>query len=282
MNPPRSTDERCSWNPEELDRFVSGECDRAEALDIERHVASCAACSAFVEDRKRVRSALRSAVAFDDCPPPELLGRVRDRLRESEARSARRPTWQLYAMAAGIVFAATGAGAAAWLATGNELNAAPVNRTAIRLMADAEHHGKCVGEMAGRMPPAPVVSVPRDPEVLGIEDIVREQSIGGMTITDSHRCTDGQRRFVHVIIELEGALAGVLVSDLGDVQAGGADGLPVVATAHTSTFVSGSKAVSVVSNCPDIDASVLAERLKPPMAERFMAAVRVIHKVALV
>lgn len=269
MKPPQPV--ACPWKPEELDRFVSGESERAEALEIERHVSSCAACSGFVEDRRRVRQALRSAVSADAGPPPELVEAMRDRLRNAAARPARRPMWQPLAMAAGIVLAATGAVAVAWMASGNGPGSGAVKVAALRLAADAEHHGKCVEEMAGRVPPAPGSASHRDAEVSRLEAIVREQAIGGMTIADAHRCTDGQRRYLHIVIEREGALAGVLVSDLGDQQAGGADGLPVVATAKAASYTIGGKVVSVISDSPAIDASVLADRLKPSLAERPLA-----------
>lgn len=266
--PPHSIADRCSWNSVTLDRFVSGECDRADALDVERHVAFCGACSDFVDDRRRTRAALRSAVARDDGPPPELLFRVRDRLRESETSAGRHSRWQPYALAAGIVLAATCA--LSWMVAGSDLSGGGADSAAIRLAADAEHHARCVGEMIDRVPVAPEASAARDPEVARVEAIVRDQVLGGMTITDSHRCTDGQRRFVHVIVERESARAGVLVSD---VQPVGENGLPVVATAHTATFSAGSRIVSVVSNSPEIDASVLAERLRPSMSEQLTAAV---------
>lgn len=282
MKPPQPVDGACSWKPEDLDRFVSGECDRDEALEIERHVVSCAVCSGFVEDRRRVRTALQSAVSLDDGPPPELLAEVRGRLRATAARPARRAVWQPLAMAAGIVLAATGAIAVAWLASGGGPSSAGASRAALRLAADAEHHGKCVGEMAGRVPTSTGNARQKDAEVLEMEGIVRAQAIGGMTITDAHRCTDGQRRFVHVVIEREGALAGVLVSRADDQQAGGADGLPVVATARAATFTVGDKVVSVVSDSAAIDASVLAEKLKPSMVDDLVAAVLSLRKVALI
>lgn len=269
MKPPQPV--ACPWKPEELDRFVSGECDRDEARVIEGHVATCAACSGFVEDRLKVRRALRSAMSADAGPPPELLEAMRDRLRDSAARPTRQPIWRPLAMAAGIVLAATGALAVAWMASGSGPGSGALNVAALRLASDAEHHGKCVEEMAGRVPPAPGSASHRDAEVSRLEAIVREQAIGGMTIADAHRCTDGQRRYVHIVIEREGALAGVLVSDLGDQQAGGADGLPVVATAKTATYTIGGKVVSVISNSPAIDASVLADRLKPSLVERPLA-----------
>ena len=51
-----------------------------------------------------------------------------------------------------------------------------------------------------------------------MEAMVREQAIVGTTVVAAHRCTDGERRSVHVVLEREGTIAGVLVSDLGDEQ----------------------------------------------------------------
>ncbi len=281
MKPPQPATPACSQSIEDLDGFVSGELEPAYSSRIERHIAVCGACSRFVGDRLRIRAALQSAVSADPGPPVELLGLVRERLQKESTQTPRRSTWQPLAMAAGIVLAATGAVAVAWMASGSGPSSGATSVAALRLAADADHHGKCVEEMAGRVPPPSGNAGHRDEEVTRLEAIVREQAIGGMTIVDAHRCTDGQRRYVHIVIEREGALAGVLVSDAGDRQAGGADGLPGVATAKAASYTAGGKVVSVFSDSAEISASELANRLRPFIEEQSVAAVLVIRRLSL-
>lgn len=249
-------------NPEELNRFVSGELDSAESAGTEAHVASCAVCANFVGNRQRIRMALRRAVEADPDAPAELLAGIRIRLNDAATPPPRRAMWQSLAMAAGIVLAVTGAAAMVWMTSGNGSMSAPAARAAIRLAADAGHHGKCLEEMAGRVPPTASNGGSLDAEVAHVEAIVRERTTVGTTVAAAHRCTDGERRYVHVVLEREGALAGVLVSD--------GDGLPVIASASGASFTAGRRIVSVVSNSPAIDAAALAERLKPGMSEALL------------
>ena len=262
MKPPQPVARACSMNTDDLNRFVSGECDSVESAGIEAHVASCAICANFVENRWRIRKALRTAVTADADASAELLAGMRNRLKDEVTAPPRRAMWQPLAMAAGIVLAATGAIGVAWLAYGDGSISAPVDRAAIRLAADAGHHVKCVEEMAGRVPPPTSNGGSLDADVAYVEAIVRERTTVGTTVAAAHRCTDGERRYVHVVLEREGALAGVLVSD--------GDGLPVIATASGASFTTGRHFVSVVSNSPAIDAAALAERLQPAMSEALM------------
>lgn len=276
MKPPNSATTSCGQSIELLDSYVSGELDRSAAVAVDDHLIECATCAQFVEDRRCVRTALRSAVDADADAPRELLGDVLATLREGGTQQQRRASWQPLAMAAGLVLAAAGALAVGWMSFGNGPFTVGADRAAVRLASDAEHHSKCVQEMAGRV--APAVSGERRPDagVANVEAMVREQAIGGMTIADAHRCTDGERRYIHVVIDREGAVGGVLVSDR--VEAG--DGLPVVATAREATFAVGGHVVSVLSDSSAIDAGELAERLRPSMSERlvgFLTALRVVR-----
>jgi len=267
----------CGSNIERLDGFVSGELDRGDSIETESHLASCAICASFVEDRRRVRTALRSTLSADALPPDDLLRETLSGLRLTALEERRRPNWMPLAAAAGLVIAATLAIAVVWTSSGYRA-VAPAGRAAIRFAADADHHGKCVQEMAGQIPPAGGPGAITDPAVAVVESIVRTQVNEGTAIADAHRCTDGARSYVHVVLEREGALAGVLLSEADGVGEYGG-GKAIEGTAEASTFTTASWVVSVFSDSRDIDASELAARLKPRVAEqlagRFSIAVRV-------
>jgi anti-sigma factor RsiW len=67
-----------------LHGYADGELDLAKSLDVERHLAGCAACAAIVREIRVMRSALRScAVTFD--APTALRAKIRDAIRGARA-----------------------------------------------------------------------------------------------------------------------------------------------------------------------------------------------------
>jgi anti-sigma factor RsiW len=73
-----------SCRPERVTALVDGVLVGAEKVDLEAHLAGCAACRAQAEEERQIRSALR------DLPAPELPSRIEARVRRS-LRRARRP-----------------------------------------------------------------------------------------------------------------------------------------------------------------------------------------------
>lgn len=292
VNPSQKIGETCRNLRDALEQLVSKELDVTTAAAVEAHVRRCAACAAFVDGRRNVRAALKSALASDADAPPQLLEQVRARLREASGQketlasgdvaslravtgsSGRRTLWQPFAMAAGVLLAAAGTGAIAWMGSGwirgeATIQQTPVAHVGTHFAEDVAHHGRCLHEMAGRVPPAGVVAGARkvDPDVSSVAEAVREQAVGGMTIVDAHRCTDGVRRYVHVVLELEGAFASVLVSPSdGDVGPGGAG--TVTGTAAAAAFTVHGRTVAVVSGIAAFDAVDMAERIRPSLTGR--------------
>jgi anti-sigma factor RsiW len=75
-----------------IDGYADGELDLERSLEIERHLAECAACTAVLREIRVMRSGLRSgAVAFD--APAELRAKIRDAIddrRRAEGVASRR------------------------------------------------------------------------------------------------------------------------------------------------------------------------------------------------
>ena len=116
-------DVRCDDCRALLDAYVDGELPESEASEVRAHLESCATCAAehqmLIETSSRVRGTLARP------PVPDVLrARIRGALADADtdipiAPPARlsRSTWRL--AAAGLIIAAVGVGAGAWLATAN-------------------------------------------------------------------------------------------------------------------------------------------------------------------
>ena len=96
----------------QVDAYLDGELAASDADELEAHLAACAACGRFRDDRLALRKAI--AAQMPRLEAPELLrGRVRAALREAAAPAhARRPpsvlAWRWLAVAASLAVVAAG------------------------------------------------------------------------------------------------------------------------------------------------------------------------------
>jgi hypothetical protein len=109
----------CGENRERIILMLCDELERKERVDLEAHLASCAACAAFLEDERRTSELL--ARANEEGPSESLLRRCRDDLHRTLGTLARgseregtapggllrrlrwSPAWAAGLLAAGIV-----------------------------------------------------------------------------------------------------------------------------------------------------------------------------------
>jgi anti-sigma factor RsiW len=96
----------------QVDAFLDGELAAMDTVELEAHLAGCASCRRFRDDRLALRTAI--AAQLPRFPAPEALqGRVRAALRKVSAPSrARRPAptmaWRWLALAASLALVAVG------------------------------------------------------------------------------------------------------------------------------------------------------------------------------
>jgi len=96
----------------QVDTYLDGELATSDAVELEAHLAGCATCTRFRDDRLALRKAI--AARMPRLEAPELLrGRVRAALREAAAPArARRPApvlaWRWLAVAASLAVVAAG------------------------------------------------------------------------------------------------------------------------------------------------------------------------------
>jgi anti-sigma factor RsiW len=91
-----------------IDAYVDRELDLVQSLDFERHLESCADCSALREQIEELRSAVSTHTPYF-AAPEGLETRIRVRLRASTGTQTRAirhsafPAWRLSAVAASII-----------------------------------------------------------------------------------------------------------------------------------------------------------------------------------
>ena len=89
----------------QLDAYLDGELEAADARSIESHLAQCQECTRFVDSRLALRSAIKARIPVVQAPP-ELRQQVRDRLRSRRVRPAL--VWRSLALAASLAIFAVG------------------------------------------------------------------------------------------------------------------------------------------------------------------------------
>jgi anti-sigma factor RsiW len=96
----------------QIDAYLDDELAAMDAVELEAHLAGCASCGRFRDDRLALRTAIAAQIPRFEAPEA-LRGRVRAALRKASAPSrARRPAppmaWRWLAMAASVVLVAFG------------------------------------------------------------------------------------------------------------------------------------------------------------------------------
>jgi anti-sigma factor RsiW len=96
----------------QVDAYLDGELAPKDAVELETHLAGCASCGRFRDDRLALRAAIAEQVPRFE-PPEGLRGRVHAALRRASAPShTRRPatsrTWRWLALAASLAIVAAG------------------------------------------------------------------------------------------------------------------------------------------------------------------------------
>ena len=97
----------------QVDAYLDGELAASDAVELEAHLAGCASCGRFRDDRLALRTAIAARMPRLEAPEA-LRGRVRAALREAAgtepAPAARAPpmAWRWLALAASLAVVAVG------------------------------------------------------------------------------------------------------------------------------------------------------------------------------
>ena len=185
-----------------LDSYIDNELLTESNLELMNHFQRCDACTQEAEQRRRVRTRLRTAVR-EVKVPAGLEARVRDRLRQT--RPAPAPKLHLMAIAAAVVVCI-----GSWFAYQR-------TRVPAMLRAGLGDHVNCAvihKAWAGAR------SVDQLPEPFqGLVPIVRQHVTRGLPLVLAHECDFEGRRFVHLTFRNDQGLLSLVIARKQDSEA---------------------------------------------------------------
>jgi anti-sigma factor RsiW len=262
----------CRDARELFDSFLAGELLVETNHELLRHLATCAACKAELDDRSRLRTGLKEAFARagDLQMRPEFAAEAAAGLRGLTSATPNRrrlPGW--LALAASLLVI-TGAGL--YFLLGNGLS--EMARQA------AGDHQNCAVKFALAERPIPLAEAAAryDAAYARLQTAPPDEvttEAGTLHVADRHSCVFHDRRFGHVVFRLDDHLVSLLMTTDGAGSSSSpnamlswlapVDGLSM-ASFHTPGHV-----VFVVSDLPDAAFRQVAQSLADPATSRLAA-----------
>lgn len=195
------------------DSFLCDELLTETNHQILRHLETCPACRREVDDRRRLRNALRSAFTSAEALQPDagFSGRLRAQLREASAQRSRTVSFprRWLALAAGVLLTA-GLGGVLFLRESTATTAA--------LVRDAVgDHRNCALKFRLVRMPVPLEEAARrfDSAYRLLNDAPADDVAapgGPVRVVDRHSCAYDGRRFGHVVLQYRGRLVSLLMT----------------------------------------------------------------------
>jgi len=174
-----------------------------------RHLAECPQCRAEIEDRRRLRDALRGAFQRSATlqPSSEFLAAVGDRTRSIAGRRDAGRSWRAaLAIAAALILVATSFALQAWLSA---------RRVAELTRAAAGDHRDCALQFRLSEQPISLEEAARrfDPVYRRFATVNPDAGRvkGPLTVVARHSCVFQGRRFAHIVLSYHDQLVSVLV-----------------------------------------------------------------------
>ena len=275
----------CREFRELIDSYLAEELLVETNHEMIRHLEGCAACRVELDDRRRLRSRLKSAFtgAADLQPPPDFAAAIASRLR-NVARPPVSGRWRIsgwWALAAGLALAVTIAGsgglrrAASERLTGLWTN--NVTQAMWQLAREAAgDHRDCALHFRLDEKPIPLeeAAVRYDSAYHGLREAVRstraDRGDVPIDIVEDHSCVYKGRRFAHIVLRYRGQLVSVLVTkrnDQSEASRGATASTPTIASLHgvegfeAATFSAPRHVVFVVSALDRHDTVAIARTI---------------------
>jgi Putative zinc-finger len=184
-----------------LDSYLNNELLVETTHEVLQHLENCSACSGALEDRRRVKQQLKTAV-MKETPPPALEEKIRRSIRKDSARVW--PTWTLVAAAA-VLFVAVGIlGLQLWnraAATRTDTGAANAGGRLLEVGLKDHVHCALDSGFANRVFTEAEMREKLGPEFFGLVGLVKEKIPGNYQVVVGHRCKANGREYVHLILK---------------------------------------------------------------------------------
>lgn len=211
-----------------MDAYLSSELLVETTQELLRHLEGCPACAAELEARTRLRGRLKAAVQ-GQAAPPELPALVRERLRSKRRSSAwfamAWPRYGIAAMAVALICAAF------WASPGNPslpgLTDRAAQATYVRRVSAkvgqvfrpglADHIHCAIFRKYPQTPPSPEEMQARlGVEYQGLLPLVAPVIPEGYRVVLAHRCSYGDRHFVHLTMRKGNEVISLVIARKND------------------------------------------------------------------
>lgn len=264
-----------------LDRHLSGELEPGERAVVEAHLAQCEHCRGELDEQRRVRDAVRTAIARTSVPA-DLADAIRARRAADVTVPLRRPALRwIYAAAATLVVAI-----GAWVLlrdtsidpqitsgmTPSEVQLATV------LSVGLTDHIRCAVDagFGDEVYTHEEILEKLDERYAGLAEIVR-RAAPGYRLNVGHRCTFGGRGYVHLILRKGPSVISLAITERRETDAlpdpalaaTAAQGLPIFAGRQhgyeVAGFESGRYLVFAISDLGEHEHLALASAIAQPV-----------------
>ena len=184
-----------------LDSYLNNELLVETTHDVLRHLEQCAECADALENRRRVKALLKTAV-MKETASVALEDRVRRQIRRDTSRGW--PAWTLVAAAAIILVAVGLVGWRVWNPTSaTRTNTIAQTGGAQLLEVGLKDHVHCAIDsgFANREFTEAQMRERLGPEFFGLVAMVNEKLPGTYRVTVGHRCKANGREYVHLVLK---------------------------------------------------------------------------------
>ena len=246
-----------------LDSFLDDQLLVETNRGILQHVSTCPRCRTELDDRRRVRLALRGAFERSPAlaPSPAFLATMAEQARSGgRARRSQRVWRAAWAIAATLALVATAAGGQMWIST---------RRSVALARAAVGDHRNCALQF--RLPEQPISL---DEAATRFDPVYRRfasvsPANDRATVVARHVCVFEGRRFAHLVLSYDHELVSVLVpvgASASALDVRDFDGERVLA------FRAGRFTAFVVSALSDGDLRAVAGAMQAPLTQALAGA----------
>lgn len=212
----------CERVRKQLDAFVSNELAAQATLEITGHLTRCRACAEALDARRRVKQALKEAIANDEPAPTLLRDRILKEIGQNSAPAANRAYRQWWlAAAAALLLCAVGFGLVRWSNRqhASETTLAGLNKPAAEpnaqiLKIGLRDHVHCaVGrDYSGGPRSFERMAQELGPDFVNLAPLVRARVPADYVVLSAHQCKFEGRNFVHLILSNQQTLLSLVLT----------------------------------------------------------------------